>query len=352
MANAAIDLAPQDSNHSFMNQRLIWIGRILLGLVVIGIVLPGQVVVEREVTIDAHKATLFALVNDFNRIELWSPTTEDDPNARVTRSGPPAGVGALLTWDGQIIGRGSQTITESEPYERVSSRIVLNDDVEATGTFMLSDEDGMTKVTWSYERDFGFNLAGRYFGLLLDGIHGPKLEAGLARLSSLAERLPRADFSDLEVERIVVEALDIAYLRTTSPPDASAMSEAMRESFFDILSFIDRHKLKEAGAPMSVTLTFSGAELVFDAAIPVRGITATTPRNETVKIGATYEGPVIRVRHIGSYASLGRTHDKIAAYLAALGIKRNGDAWESYISDPNRTDESGLLTYIYYPIRN
>jgi len=47
MANAAIDLTPQDSNHLFMNQRLIWIGRILLGLVVIGIVLPGQVVVEQ-----------------------------------------------------------------------------------------------------------------------------------------------------------------------------------------------------------------------------------------------------------------------------------------------------------------
>ena len=43
--------------------------------------------------------------------------------------------------------------------------------------------------------------------------------------------------------------------------------------------------------------------------------------------------------------------EAIAAYLAATGLQRNGDAWESYVSDPDRTDESGLLTYVYYPIR-
>ena len=102
---------------------------------------------------------------------------------------------------------------------------------------------------------------------------------------------------------------------------------------------------------MSITRTFRGSALVFDAAIPVRGLTAATPRNErAVKIGETYAGSVIRAKHIGSYGSLGQTHDKIAAYLAAVGIQRNGDAWESYVSDPTRTVESELLTYIYYPI--
>jgi effector-binding domain-containing protein len=69
-----------------------------------------------------------------------------------------------------------------------------------------------------------------------------------------------------------------------------------------------------------------------------------------VKIGETYAGNVIRVRHAGSYQSLGATHLKIAAYLAALGIERAGDAWESYVSDPTKVSESELLTYVYYPI--
>ena len=42
---------------------------------------------------------------------------------------------------------------------------------------------------------------------------------------------------------------------------------------------------------------------------------------------------------------------QITAYLAALGIERNGDAWESYVSDPTRVPESEILTDVYYPIR-
>ena len=60
---------------------------------------------------------------------------------------------------------------------------------------------------------------------------------------------------------------------------------------------------------------------------------------------------MIRVKHVGSYRSLGRTHQKIAAYLAALDIQRNGDAWESYVGDPAKVAQEELVTYVYYPIR-
>ena len=103
----------------------------------------------------------------------------------------------------------------------------------------------------------------------------------------------------------------------------------------------------------SITRAFSGSDLVFDAAIPVRGLTGDAPRTENaVKIGKTYAGPVIRVKHIGSYGRLGETHARITSYLAALGIGRNGAAWESYVSDPTRVAENELITYVYYPIRN
>jgi effector-binding domain-containing protein len=69
-----------------------------------------------------------------------------------------------------------------------------------------------------------------------------------------------------------------------------------------------------------------------------------------VRLGQSYGGPAIRVAHTGPYGGLARTHEKIAAYLAAYGIERNGDAWESYESDPARTPESDLLTYVYYPV--
>ena len=104
---------------------------------------------------------------------------------------------------------------------------------------------------------------------------------------------------------------------------------------------------------MSIVRGFAGSQLRFDAAIPVRGVTDQPPRTGiAVRLGHTYAGPVVRVRHTGSYRQLGATHRKIAAYLAALGLERNGDAWETYISDPTRVTESELLTDIYYPVRD
>ena len=151
----------------------------------------------------------------------------------------------------------------------------------------------------------------------------------------------------------MVEATDIAYLPTTSVPEPAAVSEAMGNAYFEILSFIDENGLSEAGAPLSISRSFSGPEILFDPAIPVRGISDAKPRGGTrVRIGRTYAGNVIRAKHIGSYRALATTHQKIASYLAALGIERAGDHWESYVSDPTRVPESELLTYVYYPINS
>jgi effector-binding domain-containing protein len=329
------------------------IGGGLLLLILIVFAMPSRMHIERELVIDARQATVFALLNDFRQMEKWSPKAGGDPNARVEFGGPTRGVGANVAWSGQIVGQGHQLITVSEPFSRITSVIDLGNGNEATVIQTLQAISDQTLVVWSWERQTGWNIAGRLFGLIQKGVIGDEVELALANLSDLAERLPRADFSDLQVEQIVVEAVDIAFHRTTSIPEATAISEAMGDSYFEILSFIDQFDLEEAGAPISITRTFSGSELVFDAAIPVRGLTSETPRTtEPVRIGTTYEGPVIRVRHIGSYGTLGRTHDKIAAYLAALGMERNGDAWESYVSDPTRTVESELVTYVYYPIRS
>jgi effector-binding domain-containing protein len=334
-------------------KKVLWsCGGIFLLVLLVGLFLPSRQIIERDTLIDTHAATIFALLNDFNQVSKWSPMLDGDPNARIDISGPPRGAGASISWDGHIIGQGRQTITESVPYERIEVRFEFPDQAPAKASFILASRDDMTEVVWRQEIDYGLNLGGRYLGLMQDAIIGPEQEEGLQRLRELAESLPRADFSDIQIEQIVVESSNIAYLRTTSIPEATAISEAMGEAYFSVLRFIDEHGLDDAGAPLSITRTFSGSELVFDAAIPVRGLTEETPRSgDTVRIGTTYAGPVIRVKHIGPYRTLGRTHDKIAAYLAALGIERNGDAWESYISDPTRTDESELLTYVYYPIR-
>lgn len=335
-------------------QKLIYaIGALLALLIIIGFALPRAHQIEVSEEIDAHPATVFALVNDFHRFSLWAPWADTDPNARFLYSGATRGEGAIVTWDGAILGSGTQIITESRPYEYVGIAINPGESGAAKTWFRLTPGVGTTIVSWGFEADYGFNIVGRYFASMLGGVVARDYHDGLENLKDLAETLPGADFSDVEIEHIVVEAMDIAYLSTTSRPEPAAISEALGRAYFQILTFIDDQGLSDAGAPLSITRTFSGSELSFDAAIPVRGVSDASPRDGAgVRIGRTYAGPVIRVRHIGSYRQLTATHRKITAYLAALGIERNGAAWESYVSDPGKVAEEDLLTYVYYPIRN
>lgn len=333
-------------------QKLVYaIGGLVALLIIVGLALPRHARVVASVEIDARPATVFALVNDFHRARLWSPSLQTDPNARVVYSGPQRGVGATLTWDGLVLGSGTQVITDSTPYTYVSTTINSGEPGEARSWFDLVDTGTTTAVSWSFEADYGYNLVGRYAALLLTGVIRKDYEYGLRNLKAIAESLPRADFGDLDIVRLAVESTEIAYLRTTSPPDPSSIADAMGKSYFQILNFIDEHNLADAGAPLSIMQSFSGAQLLFDAAIPVRGVTEQTPQDSAgVKIGQTHAGTVIRVKHIGSYRALVQTHRKINAYLAALGIDRAGAPWESYVSDPTKVSEAELLTYVYYPI--
>ncbi|MGI9248315.1 MAG: polyketide cyclase, partial [Woeseiaceae bacterium] len=102
-----------------MQKLLYGVGASIALLIIIGLALPRNHRVEVATEIDAHPATVFALLNDFRRHSLWSPLVDTDPNARILFSGSEKGVGATMTWDGAIIGSGIQTIVESEPYNHI-----------------------------------------------------------------------------------------------------------------------------------------------------------------------------------------------------------------------------------------
>ena len=334
-------------------QKLIYgIGISFVLLIIIGFALPRPHQVEVSIEIDAHPATVFALVNDFRRFSVWSPWTDTDPNARVLYSGANRGKDALMTWDGAIRGSGSQLITESRPHGHVAIATNPGEPGEARSWFNLTLGVGTTQVTWGFEADYGLNIVGRYFAAILGGIVVRDYHDGLAKLKELAEGLPTADFSEIAIEHIVVEAAQIAYLPATAQALPDAVSAALGNAYFQILSFINENQLTAAGAPLAITKTFSGSKLRFDAAIPVRGVVEDTPRDNTgVKIRQSFAGPVIRVNHVGPYRNLTMTHRKISAYLAALDIERDGPSWESYVSDPGNVAEVDLLTHVFYPIR-
>ena len=135
---------------------------------------------------------------------------------------------------------------------------------QAVSRFEFLDTGTGTVVNWSFEADYGYNLVGRFTALLLNGVIRRDYEHGLRQLAELAESLPRADFSDLDVQLLRVEARDIAFRPAAAQREPAAMAAALGDAYFRILNFIDAHALQTAGAPLSIIRTkhANGADIV------------------------------------------------------------------------------------------
>lgn len=161
-------------------------------LVVVGLILPASTHVERETTIAASPEQVFGMVNDFQNFNRWSPWAERDPKTKYTFEGPSSGVGAKMSWasDHPNVGSGSQEIIESKPHTLVRTALDFGDQGQAVAFFKIEPAGEGTKVTWGFDTDAGYNLIGRYFGLILDGMLGPDYERGLANLKRVTESQP------------------------------------------------------------------------------------------------------------------------------------------------------------------
>jgi effector-binding domain-containing protein/carbon monoxide dehydrogenase subunit G len=334
---------------------MLWVGIVLIVAIAAAYMLPRNVRVERSATIGAPQATLFTLLNSFKQFNKWSPWFELDPAAKYTHEGPGAGVGAKLSWVGnpRTLGSGSQTITASEPYETIAADVDFGQGGgPAKQVYTLAAEGTGTKLTWSMDVDLGMNPIARYFGLGFEGTIGKDFDRGLVLLKALAESLPKADFAGLQIEAVLVEAAPVAFVATSSPRNDGALTAAIAKAYAALGAFMAVHKVKQAGAPITIDTGSSDTGYLFDAAIPVdRSPDKPVPPDSRVQLKQTYGGTVLKVALRGPYSQIPGTHDKIKAYMAAHGIDTNGSPWNEFANDPTTVKESEVLTNIYFPIK-
>ena len=157
--------------------------------IIVGLILPGDILVSRSIEIEAPPERVFPLVDDLEAFKRWSPWAEIDNETKNELSGPESGIGARMSWssDNPEVGSGSQEIIRSTPPEQVVLKLDFGSQGTAQAAFDLAPARTGTKVTWSFTYEIGYNLIGRYMGLLMEGLVGKKYEEGLERLKRLVE---------------------------------------------------------------------------------------------------------------------------------------------------------------------
>jgi len=173
----------------FLRGLLIALVGLAIIVIVVGFFLPDQVHVERSIDISARPKEVYGLVSNFRESNKWSPWYKLDPEAQYVYEGPDAGVGAKMSWESEKpeVGAGSQEILEAQPHTWVKTVLDFGEQGTAFATFEIEPVEAGSRVTWGLDSAFGYDILGRYFGLLFERLIGPDYELGLANLKSLAE---------------------------------------------------------------------------------------------------------------------------------------------------------------------
>ena len=158
-------------------------------LLVLAIFLPSSYKVERSATINAPAEKVYTQVVDLNNYLKWNPWSKMDMKAKHTISANSQGIGAVWSWDGQEVGKGSLTIEKVVENKSIETKVLFTSprQDEGKGFWTFEETSGTTKVTWAMEGELGYPI-GRFMGLMMDGMLGSNFEQGLANLKEITEK--------------------------------------------------------------------------------------------------------------------------------------------------------------------
>jgi len=328
---------------------LIFIVVVAVILVAVTFMLPSKVEMERSKFIAAPQELVFNQVNNLKAWDAWSPWHELDPNIELEYSSDdPSGEGAWYSWKGiDAVGSGKLTILTSEPHRYVRSQMLFMESEDPAFANMTFEEaDGGTQVTWSFEAEM--SGTGKWFGLMMETFLGPSYERGLDKLDSVATSLsaniPTANVKETQLN----DTWYVGYIIETDQEGASD-TENYAKGLGAVHQFIAGQGLEPVAPPMTVVHEWEPGSVVMELAIPVAD-SISVPDHLTM--GRIPAGNALKLKHKGSYETLGDSWEAFEEYNAAHNVEPRWYPYEVYLTDPEQEpDTSKWVTEIVFPVK-
>jgi len=160
------------------------------------------------------------------------------------------------------------------------------------------------------------------------------------------------EFAEVQVP----SALALQVPGRCGPPPA-CIGEAIKTALGKVMTILCQHSLAPAGAPRVIYNSYGADGVSFTVAMPVSAASAGPVDDPSCELKTLGGSKAYRFTHHGPYSNLAQTYGQITAFMKAQGwMQSEADwakympMWEEYTSDPQKTPESDLLTYIYLPV--
>ena len=162
----------------------------ILGVLVMAMMQPDHIHMERTVQIAATAADMAPFAEDLKKVNEWSPWVGKDPNAAQSYTENTTGVGATYSWKGNDeVGEGNMAVKSAVPGKVVHHlTFIAPFQAEADAAIAWEEAGDGVSVVWTYD-DPAPTFMSKVMTVFvdMDTMLGPDYEKGLQNLKPLVE---------------------------------------------------------------------------------------------------------------------------------------------------------------------
>jgi hypothetical protein len=383
--------------------------------VVVGVIMPGSGHVERSLTVSKDLRQVYDTLANFRTFPDYGVLRAYDARTQYTLSGNSFGPGSEINWNGmdEKVGEGKLTIAKADPdFNKIdtqtnSAQIIWNVDNDWRGndkhfTLDLARQTNskLTKITWSYDVDYGWNLLNRYSNMYIHGQPDAFIQFSLNSLQNMLAAIPNVDYGDMIPYMEQPKATPVLLVPTSiNLKDGliEAMNDAVPKAVAQIQAAAKKLGVNITGPRIVYTTDFGDQTYTFDVAMPIDNAnltvngqsyqlapeappsladqaaassTSASAQSATLNPGdhdrngrlvidgnvramMAFGGSALMAKWNGTIVGVKNTRDQLEAYAQTHGLKYDDVTHRSYDIEvqPEVKDGSGQVsTYAQYEV--
>jgi effector-binding domain-containing protein len=330
---------------------LIIIVIIVAAFLIMGLIAPKELVVERSIIINGRREVVHEQMTHFRNWQNWIPWPDQEENPatdlKVDYSGVDGQPGSTYHWVGKKTGEGSVT-NKSVDGNRMDFSMKFIKPFESNPEGWIITEDagnGQTKATWAFKSYSGYPM--NAMNLVMKGFLENDFDKGLNKLKNLVES-----------GKVKASAPSSAYdIKETQFPATTYAGIRQTVAFKDMEKFFSDsyNKLGKAagnrisGNPAGIYYSWDEKNMSSDmaAAFPVSG----RDRIEGATLIDVPAGKAYMTVHKGGYSGSMMAHEALGKHFAENKLNQ-GLVVEEYVTGPGtEADSNKWVTNIFYMVK-